>query len=380
MSITSIYFKFLMCYINFDHATESVIPLSGDEKVITETIRDSYETTIKKFPLSDETVSSFLDLIAQYGIEEWAGKTPYLPEVICDDNCHELCYLTLFYDDGRTVDITFREVPSEVGKEAATAFRKLVFDCEKDKLKISEERVYPTLKESREIIEKHGPVAAVETSSFTSGMMYNSNVWYTQTVEKIDGKDGVVLVTIKRKRGNGPEVAASREIESDILAKAKEISDKENIPGWHYACIDPSIPVDRSMMPTDFSASGSLNVYYDDSLITGCPRSKRTISESACKMGGAEVDRLLTSMVNECVKASGVKDDLPDSEPLFVPGTVAVNNGFPMGMGVALTQAPAGSSGEQANSFNDDGTWNCTCGAKNLTGKFCPECGSARGN
>ena len=94
---------------------------------------------------------------------------------------------------------------------------------------------------------------------------------------------GIPKLSVKnrKKAGNEPETSDSRELRSDILAKVQEISDRENLPCWHYACVDPSIPVDRSMMPMDYSSSDCVNIYYDDSLITGCPRIKRTIGESA---------------------------------------------------------------------------------------------------
>ena len=369
MAITGIRYRFIMFSRSMDRSYEADIPFTGNDLLLTETIRDSLDTKIRKFKLTEETISQFKSLIDKFGMKDWTGKVPSAPVIYEDDNTHTTSFLTLLSDDGKSADITFREVPEETGKEAAETFRKLFFSSVSEDNKISEELIYPDLKECRKITEEHGPVTAVETGSFTSGMMMGSNEWYTQTIEKIQGKEGRVLVTVKRKRGNGPEVTDSKETDSDIFSKVQEISDKENLPGWHYAAIDPSIPVDTSMIPTDFTAKGWLNIFYDDSKITGCPKIKRTIGEKACKMGGKEVDSAITQMINDCVASSGANVQLPDLNPFLVPdmanpGTAqnAMNNFMGMGMMQNNMQT------------NSDGSWDCACGEKGLTGKFCPEC------
>ena len=194
-------------------------------------------------------------------------------------------------------------------------------------------------------------------------MMMGSNTSYTQTVEKIDGKDGTVRVTVRMTRGNGPEVSCSKETESDIFARVQEISDRENLPAWHYVCTDPSIPVDTSMIPLDYTSRSCLNIYYDDSLITGFPLAKRTIGEKARKMGGEKVDNEITQMINECVKRSGAKDELPEAASSPAANThepVIPVNAF-TGFGMIGIQG-----------------WDCVCGAKGNTGKFCSNCGIKR--
>ena len=384
MAITGIKYKFMVFTKTMDHAFEGHIPFACEEPVITQTSRNECETTVTKYQLPEEAVKQFRGLIEKYGITGWIGKTPAAPKLLDGDVHNTVSMLTLFFDDGTTSDITFREVPEETGAEAAGAFRKLFFSLTDEDKKISEEKNYPNLEECREIKEQHGPVIAVETCSFTMGMMYGSNEWYTQTVEKVSGKENTVLVTLKIKRGDGPEVTESKETGSDILSKVQEISDKENLPGWNYAAIDPSIPVDMSMRAMDFTANGWLHIYYDDSKITGCPRVKRTIDEKACKLGGKEVDRAISNMVNECVAASGAKVELSNANPFLgipvasdppAPTTMTAFMGtFPgSGMGIALNQTPVNNSAADQN-----GTWECTCGKKNNTGKFCSECGNPR--
>lgn len=378
MTITGICYRFSMINKIYDHTIEGDIPFTGEERVLTVTTRDTHETTVKKCVLPEETINAFKALIDKYDVASWTGKTPAAPKVCDDGNTHQISSLTLKFDDGSSAEITFREVPEETGNEASNAFRKLFFESQTDDKKFAEEHLYPTLKECRGIKENHGPVVAVETSSFTSGMMMNSNVWYTQTIEKAEGKDKV-LVTVKRKRGNFPEVSSSKETTSDILSKVQEISDRENIPGWNYACVDPNIPVDTSMRPTDYTAYGSINIYYDDSLISGCPRVKRTIGETACKMGGKEVDREITDMINSCVNDSGAADDLPDTDQFPVQNPEVdqtAMNGF-LGMGMLMGMG-AGIPGVQAPVSDGTGTWDCSCGAKGLTGKFCSNCGLPR--
>lgn len=381
MTITGIELIIMFCGgSGFNHNTEADIPLSGEDLVITEVRRDETETAVKKYKLSAETAAGFAALIDKYGITGWLGKTPAAPKAIGTADTMTNCVLTLKFDDGSTGRITFREVPEEAGKEAAFAFRKLYFDSASSEKLISEETLYPSLKECREIEEEHGPVTAIETGSFTMGMMYGSNETYTQLIEKVEGKEGTVRVTIKRQRGNDPEQTSSKEIRSDIFSKVQEISDKENLPCWHYASKDPSVPVDTSMRPMDYSASGWLNLYYDDTLITGFPKVKRTIGETACSQGGKEVDRALTALVNECVEASGLKT-VP-ADPLIQANPVTADpNAMPslaLGMMAGMMAGMQIPNETKEPPADNGGPWDCSCGAKGITGKFCSECGNPR--
>ena len=387
MAITGIELNLMFCTgSGYNNTIEANIPFTGDPLVLTEVKRAERENEIKKYKLTRETIDGFLALIEKYGITDWIGEEPAAPKSAAGGDMMSAVFLTLDFDDGSKALITFREVPDETGHEAAFAFRKLFFDSIKDENLISEESIYPTLNECREIKEEHGPVIAVETGSFTMGMMYGSNETYTQLIEKTG--EGTVRVTIKRQRGNNPEESNSKEISSDIFSKVQEISEKENLPCWYYAAKDPSIPVDHSMMPMDYSASGWLNIYYDDNLITGFPKVKRTIGETACDLGGKEVDRAITALINECVAASGAKVDM--TPPPF-PGKIAMADPNAMtsgALGIMQTMQMGMMSGIQAGMgtpaetkeppAGDSGPWDCSCGAKGLTGKFCSECGYPR--
>lgn len=371
-----------------DHTIEADIPLAGDDLAVTRTTRQSYETEISRFASDRETADKFVALIEKFDVTSWCGKTPSVLKIPEDGGGVRSCFMTLSFDDGSTGEVTFREVPEEIGEEAQKAFTELFFAAIADEKKISSETVYPKLSECRKIREKHGPVIAVETYSYSCGMMYNSNQTVYQTIER--SGDGKVRVTVRKKAGNEPEASGSAETESDILSRVQEISDRENLPCWEYAAIDPSIPVDRSMQPLDYSSSSSLSVFYDDTQITGVPRVKRTIGESACKLGGAEVDREISNMICEVVKKSGVKVDMPqinylaNAQPLDPqkPPMMAF-----MGMHIADSYKGnlsgfanvTGDAGPASASLNSDGIWDCpSCSETGLTGKFCPGCGNPR--
>ena len=385
MNITGINFKFTMINISedhtFDHTTEWDIPFTGEDLVITKFVREEIHTKICKYPLDQKIISRIKALIDKYGIADWIGKTPALPKIIEPGKSATPRFLTLRLDDGTESEITFREVDANAGNEASSEFSKLFFDLTTDDKKLSEELTYPTLKECRNLKEKHGPVVAVETSSFEMGMMYNSNIWYRQLIEKIPDKEGFVRVTLRRKQGDLPEQTETKDVASDILDKVQEISEKENLPVWNYAAIDPSIPPEYVVM--DYSASSNINVYYDDSLITGAPKIKRTIGESACKMGGKEVDKAISMLIRECVAASSAHIEVSTVNPFLAPATQGGMPGAPgvmpqfMGMGTFMNQTqqtPAAGTSEPAPT----GPWDCTCGQKGNTGKFCPECGGPR--
>lgn len=388
MAVTGIRYVFMVVSPMMDRALEAWIPLAGDEHEVTQYNRGSYETVVKHFKLTQETVDRYIALIGKYGIEDQAGNIKAEPAVFEDGHSHTVSFLTLRYDDGSEKKMVFRETDASC-KEAAEAFRRLFFTVTSEENLISETLEYPTLKQCREMREEHGPVVAVETCFSSSGMMYGSNQSVVQLVERLEGGDGMVRVTVRKKAGNEPEASDSRELRSDILAKVQEISDRENLPCWCYACIDPSIPVDRSMMPLDYSSHGCINIYYDDSQITGCRRVKRTIGESACKMGGKEIDSLLSGLVCDCVCESGVDVKMPEVKlQVFSamgmgqdPSTVNMFEGFGMAQ-----KAAAGTQGVQPKAVGTqgvqpaaDGTWICgECGHSGNTGKFCPNCGSAR--
>ena len=389
MIITGINYKIVFISVGsdhvFEHVMEAEIPFTGDDLSVTKISRESVYTKFTKYNQTQETIDKIKALIDKYNVLDWIGKMPALPKKIGCDERGEVCYLTLRFDNGSSETVTFREVPEETGKEAAKEFTALFYECIKNDKEISEEETYPTLKQCLELTEIHGPVIAIETSSFENGMMYNSNIWYTQTIEKIPEKEGMVRVTLKRKQGNLPEQTDSKDVESDIFEKVQDISDRENLPVWNYAVIDPKLPREVVM---DYTFHSNINIYYDDTLITGCTRSMRTIGESACKMGGAEVDKQLSSLINECVSQSGAKIEVSTANPyLYMPndqGQAPAQMPMTAFMGMGMKQFQQAdtlnqaASSDQSSQSQDQGTWDCSCGKTGLTGKFCPECGNPR--
>lgn len=339
MKMIGMNYKWTRFCPGFAETSDAAFSFDGDEGMITERIREPYETLVRKYRLTQERIDAFLELVEKYRMMDWINQEPRAPKVYTDDEMHDVYWLTLLFDDGREATITFREVAEEIGKEASDAFWKLYVAAVKEENKLSEETQYPTLRECRGIQEEHGPVIAVETHSFSMGMMHGSNSTHKQLIERIPDQEGMVRVTVTNQSGDQPEVSDTKETASDVFLKLQEISDQENLSAWNYVCRDPSRPVECAVM--DYSCNGTINIYYDDSLITGCPRVRRSIEEAAREMGGAECCKELNEIINNCVAASGAN-------------------------------ASAGVSGS-----ND--TWDCKCGAKGLTGKFCPECGGPKG-
>ncbi|MBR5966979.1 MAG: hypothetical protein IK001_00130 [Lachnospiraceae bacterium] len=382
MNITDINFKFYTYTQSFDHILEWDLPLVGDDRVIKQTNWESYETSVKTYRLTQETVDSLIGLIEQYGIKDWIGKEP-LASRICDgEHSAASCLLTLKFEDGTEGKVTFREVPEETGREASGAFRKFFFSSMEEDALLSEETLYPTLAEARKIKEEHGPVVGLETHGFSMGMMCDSNQTNKTLIDKIPDKDGMVRVTIKEQRGRQPEVSDSAEIVSDILEKVQEISDRENLPGWNYCSRDPRIPVDTSMMATDYSSSFSLTVIYDDSLITGFPAVRRTIGDVVCEMGGRDVRTSINDLIRDCVAAAGVHIESPNINP-FLQGITPLSPMPLAGMGMTgITEMMKHQQDAALASITpgtSTGPWDCSsCGTKGNTGKFCPGCGTPR--
>ena len=387
MTITGINHKITFIRSTYEHSLEADIPFTGEEPVATEIRRETYYTEIIKYRLDQETIDQYKNLIESYGILDWTGKTPSAPKIPGENDALISHLLTLKFEDGTTSAITFREVSEEIGKEASEEFRKLFFEVVKEDKKISEDKIYPTLNDCRELKEEHGPVIAVETSTFENGMMYNSNIWRRQTIEKIPDKEGIVRVTLYRKQGDLPEQTDIKEVASDIFTKIQDISDRENLPVWNYAAIDPSLP--REIV-FDYTFNAEINIYYDDTLITGTPRVKRTIGEAACKMGGQDVDKEISDLINECVKASGANIEVSSDNPfLYTLGEADKQPGAMPFAGMGMNQMAAMQMQQNMDAMRaaadtspakpaSNEPWNCSCGKTGLTGKFCPECGNPR--
>jgi hypothetical protein len=201
------------------------------------------------------------------------------------------------------------------------------------------------------------------------GMMYGSNQTTIRTIEKIPDKEGMVLVTVKKQAGNKPEVSESKECASDVLEKIREISEKENLPCWHYVRRDPSKPDCRPVI-MDFSSSYSISLFYDDSLITGNPKTKRTLEDNISYLGGEKVVKSLRELVTECVGTAGISLEMPQMT-LFDQ-----SNGMPLAMAEPAPDFQKMFPGMIQPSQATTAEWTCKgCGKTGLTSKFCPECG-----
>lgn len=366
MSLSGIVFRFNTVSSFDDTTTVADIPFTGSKPEMTVTKRSSLESVLKKYKLSSEIIGKFKALIDEYKICEWTGKPVSPLEIAAGDSTTVICSLTLRSDDGTSADITFRETDKETGNNALKAFRKLFFNSQKDEDLISKEEFYPTIKDCREMKETHGPVVAIETHSFSMGMMYGSNQTTIRMIEKIPEKEGIVLVTVRKQAGDKPEVSESKECASDVLEKIREISDKENLPCWHYVRRDPSTPDNRPVV-MDYSSNYSISLYYDDSLITGHPKTKRTLGDNISYLGGDEVIDSLRKLVTECVEAAGISLEMPQMT-LFDQSC-----GMPL-IANAAPDFPEMFSG--MNQANKAMGWTCKgCGKTGLISKFCPECG-----
>ena len=80
MTVTGINYIFMVVSSITDRITEAEISLTGNDPVITTTARESYETKIKKYKLSEEDAARYISLIEKYNLAETAGKENPVPE------------------------------------------------------------------------------------------------------------------------------------------------------------------------------------------------------------------------------------------------------------------------------------------------------------
>ena len=127
MTVTGITYRFSTLSRTMERTLEADIRLTGEDLVITETVRSTMETEVRRYGFSRETADEFLALIERFNVTSWAGKTPSSPKTADAGSTCTVSFLTLRSDDGSSADITFRETDETTGNEAAEAFRKLYF-------------------------------------------------------------------------------------------------------------------------------------------------------------------------------------------------------------------------------------------------------------
>ena len=382
--IVSLDFRFINVLSSFVHTKEVELPLTGDDMIMTVFERDSYNTSVKKYSASAELLKQVRSVIEQYDITGWIGAPSDPPKVIDEERGGTVNMLYIRFANDNEELITFRETPDETGKEAAFALRRIILDSLTEENLISSEEVYPKLSECKKLREEHGPVCKIESRYFSTGMMAFSNLTIVQTIEMEGPK---LKVTRKEQRGKEPEKIQSAEIDSDILDRIQAISDAENLPVWNYAAIDPEKMYRNDGIMDYIPPSCDIDIYYDDTPVTGIPRVKCSIGDAVCKLGGKEIYRSISDLIHEAMEKAGL---IPESTPpkLSMPLEMATSAGWGQFGGMnaaqqALAFAASGfvsqtsSQAPSGTNASSGATWTCTCGSVNTT-NFCPNCGGAR--
>ena len=382
--IVSLDFRFINVLSSFVHTKEVELPLTGDDMIMTVFERDSYNTSVKKYSASAELLKQVRSVIEQYDITGWIGAPSDPPKVIDEERGGTVNMLYIKFANDNEELITFRETPDETGKEAAFALRRIILDSLTEETLISSEEVYPKLSECKKLREEHGPVCKIESRYFSTGMMAFSNLTIVQTIEMEGPK---LKVTRKEQRGKEPEKIQSAEIDSDIMDRLQTISDTENLPVWNYAAIDPEKMYRNDGIMDYIPPSCDIDIYYDDTPVTGIPRVKCSIGDAVCKLGGKEIYRSISDLIHEAMEKAGL---IPESTPpkLSMPLEMTTSAGWGLfgAMNAAQQAQAAAATGfvSQTSSQVSTGTgassgttWTCTCGSVNTT-NFCPNCGGAR--
>ena len=267
--------------------------------------------------------------------------------------------------------------------------RRLILDSLTEEKLISSEKVFPKLSECKSLREEHGPVCKIESRYFSTGMMAFSNLTIVQTIEMAGPK---LKVTRKEQRGNEPEKISSAEIDSDIMDRLQAISDTENLPVWNYAAIDPEKRYRNDGMMDYFPPSHDIDIYYDDTPVTGIWRTKCSIGDAVYCLGGKEIYDSISALITEAMENAGLIQETAPPK-MSMPMGMATSAGWGVfgGMNTAELAAqqqatmasfmqqsanPSSLSGPGTAPANND-TWTCTCGSVNTT-NFCPNCGGAR--
>lgn len=210
---------------------------------------------------------------------------------------------------------------------------------------MEEQKKYPSLKEVKAKVEKHGILTGCSLSYYSGGMMFNSN---SSDSISVDMKNGEVTITQRVKPAFQGETTTVYRAKTDVLGEVRKLVDRENMAAWDV------LEYVREFVVYDQSSSAGMSLYFDDKEFGGNPYESKHINLQAVRQQGAgDVEDEYCKILHDAIKAAEV-----------IEVTQGKNSGMgSMGMGM-MVNAPA------------EGCWQCPeCNYNKNKGKFCTECG-----
>jgi len=221
------------------------------------------------------------------------------------------------------------------------------------------EKMYPTLKDVKEMTVAHGRLTAVDRHSHSNGMMMFSGVSDKFTLKETDG-EWVVLHEHKNDM-DGTDEKLYR-ADAAALEKIAQIAEEENLYAWGEMRIDPE--KDDRPKVYDYSSSAGITLYTDDRVggyfSFNC--------DTARFYGGGKVIDEINAIIGSFVTDENLirQKHLPVTDPRVIE---MKNKWFP-----DLNEPKAPDT-----SADTENGWGCgECGARGSEGKYCANCGAPK--
>ncbi len=225
--------------------------------------------------------------------------------------------------------------------------------------------------------EKHGPLICFSLNYFSHGMMAGSSSSSGDELEW--NKDGTVTLTSSHN-GGGRNTRFKYSVKPEIAQKMRDYVRENNLARLSKEDI-------RTPVMFDNFTSASFSMTFDDSSVGGSPCERCYVHCGPAGMSFRSIETALGKILDECRETGEcILHEVTETGGGFMGLGGFMNAGSFPGMmmqpqGVSVpgsapgpASSPAAAAADPPSATGD--TWTCTCGQKNNTGKFCPNCGN----
>lgn len=225
--------------------------------------------------------------------------------------------------------------------------------------------------------EKHGPLICFSLNYSSHGMMAGSSSSSGDELEW--NKDGTVTLTSSHS-GGGRNTRFKYNVKPEIAQKMRDY-----VSGNNLAMLSKE-DIRKPVMFDNFT-SASFSMTFDDSSVGGSPFERCYVNCGPAGMTFRNIETALGKILDECRETGEcILYEGTETGGGFMGHGGFMNAGsFPGVMmqpqGVSVPGSAPGPASSPAAAAADPPSapgeaWTCTCGQKNNTGKFCPNCGN----
>ena len=218
------------------------------------------------------------------------------------------------------------------------------------------------LDELRKNEPAHGELKSISYSSYSSGMMMNSDARNNYSISEING-DWILTASVKPAFKN--ETVKTYKIGERVIKQLEETVKKHGLPAFGELRYEPPYQI------MDFSSSCSISMVFDDRSTGGGPYVYRSVNADALRhFGSGDAISEIYAIITTCTLDAELLSEKENARGGMMGSFMNIGSGTDVGTPQEKTPAvpdpPAGA-------------WTCkNCGYNANTGKFCCECGSIK--